>query len=183
MTVPSRAFEQPSSMEGAVSRYEVPGMTKIPQDKMNSCWYASAQMLIKWRQDQAQQSLGWLVPPELDADCKLLHDGNGKILNPQILPMAKRLGLKSVPPVCMTPERMERLLRSYGPLWVNGVSHIVVIAGIDTKAQMLKVYDPEPIGIGRIEWRSYIGWYEFGNTPSTMDTGPDVTAALLYIPH
>ena len=43
-----------------MGRYEVQGMTLITQAKTMSCWYASAQMLIKWRQDRAQQSLGWL---------------------------------------------------------------------------------------------------------------------------
>lgn len=165
-----------------MSRYEVPGMTLIPQKMNMSCWYASTQMLIQWRQDQAQQSLGWLVPPDLDAQCVLIRDGNSGLANPQILPMAQRLGLKSVPPVSATPETMEMWLRSYGPLWVNGKSHIVVIAGVDTTTLMLKVYDPWPVNVGKIEWRSLSGWYEFGTSVSTRDTGSDVTAVFLYIP-
>jgi Papain-like cysteine protease AvrRpt2 len=40
-----------------MSRYEVPGMTHIKQNMTMSCWYASAQMLIQWRQDKTQESL------------------------------------------------------------------------------------------------------------------------------
>jgi hypothetical protein len=139
-------------------------------------------MLIQWRQDQARQSLGWLVPPDLDTESALIRDANSGMVNPRILPMAKRLGLKSVPPVCMTPKELERLLRVHGPLWVNGTSHIVAIAGIDTTTSMLKVYDPWPPNVGKIEWRSLTGWLEFGKTTSSMDTGKDVTAVFLYVP-
>ena len=55
----------------------------------------------------------------------------------------------------------------YGPLWVNGQTHIVVIAGIDTNAQQVKVYDPWPgIGIG---WRSLANWYVSGTSRSRRD--------------
>jgi hypothetical protein len=86
--------------------YEVPGMTLIPQAKAMSCWYASAQMLIKWRQDKSQQSFAKLVSPELDAISATIRDGDAGIGNPQILPMAKRLGLKAVPPMSPTPKAM-----------------------------------------------------------------------------
>ncbi|MBZ5675097.1 MAG: hypothetical protein LAP61_12700 [Acidobacteriia bacterium] len=162
--------------------YDVPGMTLIPQQLTNSCWYASTQMLIQWRQDRAQQSLGWLVPPDLDTQCVAIRDNNTGILNPQIVAMAKRIGLQAVPPVSPLPETMENWLRTYGPLWVNGKTHIVVIAGIDTAKRMVKVYDPWPPTIGRIEWRSLDTWYAFGTSASTRDTAPDVQTVFLYVP-
>src|ERR1700688_4458131 len=55
--------------------YEVPGMTLIPQKLTMSCWYASAQMLIQWRQDQVQQSIAGLVPTDFDAQCVAIRDG------------------------------------------------------------------------------------------------------------
>ena len=163
-----------------MGHYEVPGMTLIKQTKTMSCWYASAQMLIQWRQDKAMQSLGWLVPPDLDAQCIKLRDNNGGIQNPQILPMAARIGLKAIPPESPTPEALERWLMLYGPLWVNGKTHIVVIAGIDTATNMVKVYDPDPAT--PIQWRSLTDWYAFGTSPSTRDTGADVEAVFLYVP-
>ena len=163
-----------------MAKYEVPGMTLITQDKTNSCWYASAQMLVKWRQDKDQRSEAWLVPPELDAQCILLRDADTGIQNPQILQMAKRIGLKAVPPMSPTPDGLLSLLINYGPLWINGKTHIVVIAGIDTATAQVKVYDPAPkMGIG---WRSLAGWYVSGTSPSRRDTAPSVEAVFLYIP-
>jgi ABC-type bacteriocin/lantibiotic exporter with double-glycine peptidase domain len=163
-----------------MAKYEVLGMTLITQTESMSCWYASAQMLVKWRQDKDQRSEAWLVPPELDAQCTLLRDVNSGIQNPQILEMAKRIGMKAVPPMSPTPEGILSLLTTYGPLWVNGKTHIVVIAGIDTSTQQVKVYDPAPgAGIG---WRSLSGWYVSGGSPSRRDTAPNVQAVFLYIP-
>lgn len=165
-----------------MARYEVPGMTLIPQQLNMSCWYASAQMLITWRQDQAQQSLSWLVPPDLDAQCIVIRDQNGGITNPQIVPMAKRLGLRAVPPMSPSLEGFSNMLRIHGPLWVNGKQHIVVIAGIDTDALTVKVYDPAPMTIGKVEWRSLQTWYAFGSSTSSRDTGAGVETVLLYVP-
>lgn len=147
-----------------------------------SCWYASAQMLIKWRMDKTQQSLAWLVPPELDEECRKVRDGNSGLTNPQIVPIARRLGLKDVPPQTPTLDALENWLRLYGPLWVNGKTHIVVIGGINTSNLTAKVYDPSPVGAGRIEWRSIKDWYIAGNSPSRRDTGRDVRAVFLHVP-
>jgi ABC-type bacteriocin/lantibiotic exporter with double-glycine peptidase domain len=163
-----------------MGRYEVSGMTLINQTQTMSCWYASAQMLIKWRQDKAMQSLGWLVPPDLDAECVKIRDSNVGLFNPQVVQMAKRLGLRAVPPMSPTLEALEQWLRLYGPLWVNGKSHIVVIAGIDTEMMTVKVYDPDPAK--KVEWRSLKTWYAFGTSSSTRDTGGDVEAVFLYVP-
>lgn len=163
-----------------MGHYEVPGMTLIKQAKRMSCWYASAKMLIKWREDRDKQCLAWLVPPELDAECARLRDSNHGIQNPQITEMAKRLGLKAIPPISPTPEALEHWLRIYGPLWVNGKTHIVVIGGINTAALTVKVYDPDPSV--PVDWRPLEGWYALGNSASTRDTGADVNAVLLYVP-
>jgi len=166
-----------------MSRYEVPGMTLIPQQMTMSCWYASAQMLINWRQDQAQASLAWLVPPESDEQAAKIRDSNSGIQNPQIVNMAKRLGLAAVPPMSPTPELIQQWLTTYGPLWVNGKTHIVVIAGIDTDKLMVKVYDPAPVNVGKVEWRSLVTWYAMGTSASSRDTGKDVETVFLYVPH
>jgi hypothetical protein len=164
-----------------MSKYEVPGMTLIPQTMKMSCWYASAQMLIRWKMDQRQQSLSWLVPPELDAQCVVIRDGDGGVTNPQIVPMATRLGLRAVPPMSPAVETIEGWLSTYGPLWVNGTRHITVIAGVDTEARTVKVYDPAPVNSGRIEWRSLDTWYT-GSSSSGRDTGAGVETVFLYVP-
>ena len=78
--------------------YVVQGMTLIPQQLNMSCWYASAQMLIHWKMEQRQQSIMNLIPPELDAECAKIRDNNNGIQNPEILKMAKRIGLEAIPP-------------------------------------------------------------------------------------
>lgn len=85
-----------------------------------------------------------------------------------------------------TIEGLTGWLRSYGPLWTNGVRHTVVIAGIRCMGKSdyrVKVYDPWPTSPG-IEWRSLTGWYA-GFDPSkqdnaTRDTGKDVEAVFLH---
>ncbi len=139
----------------------------------NSCWYASAQMLIQWRQEKTRQSISGLIPPEFDAQCAKIRDGDKGILNPQIVPMAKRLGLEAVPPMSPTLDTLEGWLKNYGPLWVNGKSHIVVIAGIDTSALTVKVYHPGPVNVGGVNWRSLQTWYAFGTSVSSRDTSAE----------
>ena len=166
--------------------YLVPGMTLIPQSLTMSCWYASLQMLIKWKEEQQQKSFANLISPEFDAKCAQIRDANNGIANPEILKMAKRVGLKAVPPVSPTPEALEGWLKDYGPLWVNGKNHIVVIAGImwwPGLEYMLLVYDPLPVNVGKIEWRSLTDWYAMGNSISSRDTSAGVEAVFLYVPN
>jgi len=85
-------------------------MTLIPQKLAMSCWYASAQMLVKWKQDKLKQSRANLVPPDLDAQCRAIRDANTGMANPQIVAMAKRLGLVAVPPLSPQPSLIESWL-------------------------------------------------------------------------
>lgn len=163
--------------------YEVPGMTLIPQNDNMSCWYASARMLIQWKMEQRQQSLMNLIPPEYDAQCRQIRDAANGITNPQLISMAKRIGLTAVPPMSPTPQAIESWLKLYGPLWVNGISHIVVIAGIN--GNKVKVYDPWPPKVGKIDWRSLTDWYVGGKNPagqpnSTRDISKSVETVFLH---
>jgi len=158
-------------------------MTLIPQQDNMSCWYACARMLVRWKTDKLRMSLVGLVPPELDAECRRIRDAAGGIVNSQILAMARRLGLKSVPPMSPTPEAIEKWLRTYGPLWVNGKRHIVVIAGI--AGDRVTVYDPWPVNKGRVDSRPLTGWYLQGVNPpgqpdSSADTGKAVETVFLH---
>lgn len=139
--------------------YVVPGMKLIPQLKTRSCWYASAKMLIQWKMNSLRQSFIDLVPPELDAECRTIREADNGIFNPQIMAMAKRLGLRPIPPMSFTINALEQMLIRYGPLWVNGETHIVVIAGVNGEAGKVLVYDPGPVNIGSVSWRSYRDWY------------------------
>jgi ABC-type bacteriocin/lantibiotic exporter with double-glycine peptidase domain len=166
--------------------YEVPGMKLIPQQKNMSCWYASAQMVIQWQREQTLATWADHPDPSQVNQAVQWEIANNGIVNPRVLQLAKFLGLRSVPPMTLTLAALEGYMRTYGPLWTNGKAHIVVVAGID--GQKLKVYDPWPVGKGKVEWRSLTGWY-FGNDAvpagdpdSSRDTGADVEATFLYHP-
>ena len=169
--------------------YIVPGMKLIPQSRTGSCWYAAAQMLIQWRQERSQMSHQGLIPPDLDAECQRIYDNNQGITDPQIVPMAKRLGLKVVPPISIRQQDLRDILKTYGPLWVNGVSHITVIAGVykyspKWESRQILVYDPSPVGIGRVGWTNFTMRYERGSAwhPDRRDTSASVEATFLHCP-
>lgn len=161
----------------STAKFEVSGMRLLPQRLDMACWYASARMLLNWRESKRrQQSL--MNAPELDANSRRIRDANNGIVNQQILNLALRLGLKAVPPQTPTPEAIGMWLRTYGPLWVNGSRHIVVIAGID--GNKVKVYDPWPVNVGKVEWRSLDSWYYNGSSSSSPDTSTSVRAVFLH---
>lgn len=163
--------------------YEVPGVQLIEQDKNMACWFASAMMVVNWAEYYRANPLRRECSV-IDAQTLAMYKANNGIQNKQIIPLAKRLGLDYVPPLCPSATALLNWLQYYGPLWTNGTSHIVVIAGIrgdDLLGYEVKVYDPWPgNGIG---WRSLSGWYA-GFDPvqanvSSRDTSSDVEAVFL----
>jgi len=162
--------------------YEVPNMSLIIQDQKMACWYASVLMLLTWKEKQGRGKMSTGID---DQTIKIYKANNG-LLNPQVIPLAKRLGLVAVPPQSPTIQGLVQWLTKYGPLWTNGVRHIVVIAGIrgsDDDGYEVKVYDPWPgNGIG---WRTLAGWYTGfdpgGSGASSRDTGKDVEAVFLHV--
>jgi hypothetical protein len=159
--------------------YVVSDMTLIPQTMTMSCWYACARMLINWRQNRMQACEEGIIDPELEASCIKLRDANGGIQNKQIVQLAKRLGLEVVPPVSPSPSALESWMRYYGPLWVNGKTHITVLAGI--WKDLVLVYDPSPVNVGNVSWRSLSSWY-VGNAVDSRDASSDVEAVFLHCP-
>jgi len=159
--------------------YNVPDMTLIPQTKTMACWYASAQMLIQWRRNEMQMTEVGIIDPSEDKVLAKMRDRDHGISNTALIHMAKKLGLLPIPPMSPTPAALESWLMTYGPLWVNGKTHIVVIAGI--RPGDVLVYDPSPINTGTIEWRSLAGWY-VGGAVDSRDTGSDVQAVFLHCP-
>ena len=103
--------------------------------------------------------------------------------NVQIANFARDLGLRQVPPMSPTAEAIKMWLQAYGPLWVNGVAHITVIAGIrDTNGVVeVLVYDPARPDRPGGEWRDFGVWY-YGDPHSGRDTAKAVQAVFLYAP-
>jgi len=168
-----------TARKGASMAYIVPGMTLIPQTKAMACWYASAQMLITWRREHTRSCEVGIVDPSEDSSCGAMWSADGGISDAQIVGLAKSLGLEVIPPMSFTEAALEGWLRDYGPLWVNGTTHIVVIAGVANGAAL--VYDPWPINVGNVSWRSLTDWYEFGGAADSRDVNTN-TGVLLYVP-
>lgn len=162
--------------------YVVPGMELVKQDKDMACWYASAQMVIRWRRNRVQMSELGVVDPSEDTASAALYSTNLGIQDAQIVDFAKRLGLRRIPPMSPTPEAVCQWLQRYGPLWTNGSSHITVIGGIrsDPTGTELLVYDPSPNVKKNIEWRDMTKWYT-GGSVSSRDTTTNA-GIFLYMP-
>ena len=167
--------------------YVVPGMELIVQDKDWSCWYASGQMLIEWRRRQTMSSEIAHPDPSQVKKWSSLYDKasgpGGGIGNGDILEFAKDLGLEAVPPMSPTPQALEKWLKNHGPLWVNGVSHITVIAGIRDSGGELEVlvYDPAMPSKQHGEWRSLSQWYVL-DPHSGRDASNAVQTVFLHLP-
>ena len=133
--------------------YVVPGMQLIRQTTNMGCWYASARMLVLWRRQRNRVSDPSVLDPSEDVVSAAQRAANTGITDAQIVGIAQRLGLKLIPPMSPTPEVIEQWLRTYGPLWTNGSTHITVIAGIH--GDQLYVYDPAQAAPS---WRP-LTWY------------------------
>ncbi len=170
--------------------YVVPGMKLIPQPDGDSCWYASARMLVWWRRHRLRQTTSDVLDPQENAQTRALraslghtHDG---LTNDLLVALARRQGLELIPPQSPTAHAIDTWLRRYGPLWVDGNEHIVVIAGIRSgvlgrRITELLVYDPWPPKIGLVQWRTLGGWYA-GTAVDARDTGIDVPAVFMHCP-
>jgi hypothetical protein len=160
--------------------YVVPMMNLIPQPLNMGCWYASAQMLIQWKRRTASATFRDNPDPSEVPGVAQWEVNNAGITNPQVVSLAQQLGLKQVPPQSPTLQFLEDLMKRYGPLWTNGKSHIIVLAGIDQAKSTILVYDPWPPKVGKVEWRPFSTYVTGGN--AARDTGKDVQAVFLYHP-
>ena len=152
--------------------YEVGDMQLIPQDQTNACWYASTLMLLQWsrsRLEMMSHSAESLINPNEHPGIDAIYRANNGLLWSQMKQFATQMGLRELPLICPTPEELERWLRTYGPVWTDGVpvdfngnvvgtGHVVVLAGIRPARTMtenyeIKVYDPWPPNIGDARWR------------------------------
>lgn len=163
--------------------YVVPGMKLIPQDKTMSCWFASGQMLIEWYNGRTLQCHARHPDPGLVKKWSKVYDKNTGITNADILAFASDLGFEAVPPMSPTIEALKRWLEDYGPLWVNGVAHITVIAGIreNNGSMEVLVYDPAMPSKRHGEWRDLRKWYVL-DSHSGRDTSDKVETVFLHMP-
>jgi hypothetical protein len=140
-------------------------------------------MLIQWKRRRTRMTDARHPDPSQSATWSRLYADNTGISNVRIRAFARDMGFAHVPPMSPTPEALLGWLRLYGPLWVNGVRHITVIAGIrgpraDTEVLVL---DPARKMELHGAWRSLRKWYVL-DPHSGRDTGSDVEAVFLRLP-
>jgi len=139
-------------------------------------------MLISWRSRHEQQTEITHPDPSLVRKWSKLYDDNPGISNKQIADFADDLGLKMLEPITPTPIYIRDVLRRHGPLWVNGRSHITVIAGIRTSFRGCEVlvFDPAKPELIHGEWKTFEDVY-FLNSATRLDAGTDSQTPMLYL--
>lgn len=163
--------------------YVVPEMKLVAQDRTMSCWYASGQMLIEWRNNRTMTCHMLHPDPGMVTKWSKLYDNNTGITNGAIKEFARDLGLEMIPPMSPTTDALRHWLEDYGPLWVNGVAHITVIAGIRDSSGPIEalVYDPAMPNKKHGEWRDLRKWYVL-DTHSGRDASAAVETVFLHLP-
>jgi hypothetical protein len=161
--------------------YIVPNVPLISQKLTMACWYACAQMLVSWRREKDLATRADMWDPSEDPASVTRWTANKGLTNAEILGFAQKLGLVSEPAIMTpTPATILKWLQTYGPLWVNGVSHITVVVGIDMKKSQVRLHNPAPVNVGRKEWRPFT-WL-FGSSFDSMDTSTDSKVLFLHCP-
>jgi hypothetical protein len=177
------ASPSPPTPGGMTMNFTVPGYLHIAQDQTMSCWFASAQMLIQWRRRRTGTTDSRHPDPSESPKWSKLYSDNTGITNGRIREFARDMGFQHVPPMSPTPEAILLWLQSHGPLWVNGVKHITVIAGIrgPREDSEVLVLDPGRTFEKHGSWRNLRQWYVL-DKHSGRDTGNDVEAVFLRLP-
>lgn len=155
-----------------------PDVPLIPQTMRMACWYASAQMVIQWRRNKTQSTEMGITDPSEDPVSVKKWIANNGIDDAFIRTLVADLGLVPVPPMCPNSDAIESWLRNYGPLWVNGATHITVIAGVDTAKDQVYVNDPAPVNQGRQEWRGMDWLLGVGNAAAVSSLDPKTDAGV-----
>lgn len=141
-------------------RYEAPNIRLVPQSQTMSCWYASAMMVIQWRQRRG--TLFEPPQPTQFSDINAHLMANDGMPHAQMLSLAQRLGLQATPRLQRLPNAVElqTWLMMFGPLWTDGLKtgpsgtygHVVVVGGVDDISSQILVFDPEPVNLGTRSW-------------------------------
>lgn len=131
--------------------YQIPDVPLIPQALNMACWYASAKMLVAWRQNQVRACEFAHPDPSEVPTLEAGFVANDGLTTDKIVDLAKSLGLQAVSPMCPSPGTIATMLQTYGPLWFAGLhpsGHVVVITGIC--ADVIDINDPWPPNRGTV---------------------------------
>lgn len=144
---------------GGQSLYWDESLSIVMQSTDNTCWAASAAMLLGSSEQEVVDRVG--------------NAGGDGADEPEMNVIASQLGLNMPGGQCMGPEGWHQMLESRGPIMVGIPRHYIVIAGISsegsTETTQLHVYDP-----ARGEF-----WMQFDQVNSAYEIDADSGANLL----
>ena len=163
----------------------IPGIVLVPQDEINSCWFASTMMMYNW-----QKSRGGQAPnPEADKRIQGAYRANKGLPWASMRMYAEIVGMKSKPLMSPTLDQLAAWLR-VGPLWTDGIpvdwqgnaagiGHVVVLAGLreipNSNQAEVFVYDPWPVG------RGHFGWRPISHLVAIMRAGADARREVTFL--
>jgi Papain-like cysteine protease AvrRpt2 len=139
--------------------YRVPSVPLIGQKTDGVCWFACARMLAGWRV-ASKGGLGTMKDPmDTTKDCFKMADRNAAMLGFAAGSLKGWLGLVEID-MPKDQAGWTTALTKNGPLWAPGMKHwagtyghvVVVYGSADTG---LLINDPEPVGSGKEEWRTW----------------------------
>src|SRR4051794_24566099 len=113
-----------------MTEYTVQGLRLVPQSPQMACWYAAAQMLVQWRRNRFRPLSIPLPDAAADPTGARLAAMDQGLHELDLVEQAKRLGLSRVPQMDLAPDTLAWMLQTYGPLWVLGRTHPLVIGGV-----------------------------------------------------
>ena len=140
-------------------RFDVP---LVPQAETRTCWYASAQMLLAWRDRQLSRSLPPGAPILDTAFDEGVNKANERIHLHSFINFASALGLRLTNGP-LNPDNLVVRLAYCGPMlytgrvngWGNYISlvgnaHCVVITGFESRGGSARIWvnDPSPSKMG-----------------------------------
>jgi hypothetical protein len=135
--------------------YNVP---LIPQCGTLTCWYAAAQMVVRWNRRHPRGNRRAGADIDSAAVTAAVCGGNIYInlLTPSAVATFARSANLQATYQSVTSTGLAQLLTTYGPLWYGGKvrgyrgvtrgAHVVVITGSDGDA--VYINDPAPSGVG-----------------------------------
>ena len=160
----------------------VPGLTLLPQDKSNACWYHSGKMLHKWVGANKKKKVKDPASARTERlNLQGLYESNSGYAPNTCIELAGALGLTAQSKKKRGYEEFKALLAK-GPIWAAGAKggaggsfHVMVIGVVADTGLLL--FDPLPLNRGQKTWRTW-EWLDgfFDITSSRMD------ANLLTVP-
>lgn len=153
----------------------VPGLTLLPQDKTNACWYFSARMVHKWARANQKEKVKDPATVKTDRlDLQGLYESNAGYATSTCIELSSCLGLTVQAKKKRGYEEFKALLAK-GPIWAagakggaDGAYHVTVIGGVADTG--LLMFDPLPLNRGQKVWRTW-DWLDgfFDITNSRID--------------